>query len=194
MDDALKIRYETALRELRGDTFEATVAALMQELPYAWLDRYTQMCGDERANALVVTWDTFEYMFDFCSDMPDPPAEREDRLVVAYGRSVKPEKKRPKSRIGGFPGSDERGDRGHFVAHSAGGGVDINLFHQEPQFNRGWSPAGKVYREMEKYCASNPGTFCFSRPIYADLTARPAEIEFGILRTDGTLWVNLFMN
>jgi len=195
MDDALNIRYEIALRELRGDTYDTTVEALSRELPYDWLDRYMKMCGgDERTSALVVNRGTFDYVFDFCSDLSDPPAGREDRLVVAYGRSVRAERKRPKSRIAGFPGSDGRGDRGHFLAHSAGGGVDINLFHQETRFNRGWSPAGKIYREMENYCASTPGVFCFSRPIYADLTARPAEIEFGILRVDGDLWVNVFKN
>jgi len=52
----------------------------------------------------------------------------------------------------------------------------------------------RKYREMERYCANHPGTFFFSRLIYADQTARPAEIEFGILMPDGTLWVEVFDN
>ena len=47
---------------------------------------------------------------------------------------------------------------------------------------------------MERYCAENEGTFFFSRLIYTDATARPAEIESGILKPDGTLWVEVFEN
>jgi hypothetical protein len=103
-------------------------------------------------------------------------------------------KKRDASRLRGFPGSDGRGDRGHLVAHGAGGGLDINVFHQDAYLNRGWSPPGKRYREMERYCAANEGTFFFSRLIYADETARPVEIEFGILMPDISFWVEVFDN
>jgi hypothetical protein len=68
------------------------------------------------------------------------------------------------------------------MAHASGGGVDINLFHQDAAFNRGWSAQGREYRAMERYCARHAGTFCFARPIYTDDTARPAELEFGVLR------------
>jgi hypothetical protein len=47
---------------------------------------------------------------------------------------------------------------------------------------------------MERYCAAHPGTFCFSRPIYTDHTARPSEIEFGLLTTERKLWVEVFAN
>ena len=80
------------------------------------------------------------------------------------------------------------------MAHSAGGRLDINLFHQDARLNRGWSPEGRRYRAMEKYCAEHEGTFFFSRPIYADTTARPSEIEFGVLRSDLTFWIELFEN
>src|SRR5437763_613022 len=98
------------------------------ELPAAWHDRYARMC-DGPTNVLATTVQGFEYLFDSCSELP---VERADRLVVAFGRSVRARRKRPSSRIAGFPGSDDRGDRGHFIAHSMGGGADINLFHQDP--------------------------------------------------------------
>lgn len=75
---------------------------------------------------------------------------------------------RDASRIRGFPGSDERRDRGHFLAHASGGGLDINLFHQNALLNRGWSPEGRRYRQMEQYAARHEGTLFFSRPIYED--------------------------
>lgn len=97
------------------------------------------------------------------------------------------------ARIRGFPGSDERGDRGHLVAHAAGGGLDLNVFHQDAYLNRGWSPEGKRYREMERHCADHERTF-FLRLIYTDATAWPSEVELGILLPEGTLWVESFAN
>src|SRR6266852_3246615 len=47
---------------------------------------------------------------------------------------------------------------------------------------------------MERTCARHPGTFCFSRPIYADGSARPVQLEFGVLRMERTLRVDLFEN
>ena len=58
----------------------------------------------------------------------------------------------------------DRARRWHFIAHSIGGGLDANPFSQERCLNRGWSPQGKIYRQMETYCYEQPGTFCFSRP------------------------------
>lgn len=71
---------------------------------------------------------------------------------------------------------------------------ELNVFVQRRDLNRGWSDAGKRYRRMEDYCVRNPGTFCFSRPIYTDGSAKPAMLEFGALKTDGELWVELFDN
>jgi hypothetical protein len=47
---------------------------------------------------------------------------------------------------------------------------------------------------MEDYCAAKMGTFCFSRPIYCDETAKPTFVEFGILKSDRELWVERFDN
>ena len=88
-------------------------------------------------------------------------------------------------------------DKGHFIAHSIGGAVDgleANVFVQRRDLNRGWSVAGKRFRQMEQYCVLNPGTLCFSRPLYADQTAKPAFVEFGVLKRGGELWVESFDN
>lgn len=47
---------------------------------------------------------------------------------------------------------------------------------------------------MEKYCREQEGTFCFSRPIYCDGSNVPRWLEFGVLKSDGTLWVEVFDN
>jgi hypothetical protein len=52
-------------------------------------------------------------------------------------------------------------------------GLDVNLFPQRREVNRGWSDEGKLFRKMERYAAEHPGTFCFARPICRDLSRRP---------------------
>lgn len=193
----LEIEYAAGMATMADSSLDEIAATMREELPPAWTLRYERMC-EGPVNVLEVSLGTFSYLFDFCRELIDrgelPPDAREDRAVVAYGISRSAPAKRDASRLRGFPGSDARGDRGHLAAHSAGGGLDINVFHQDAYLNRGWSPQGKRYREMERHCAENEGTFFFSRLIYADATARPAEIEFGILLPDRTLWVEVFAN
>ena len=191
MNPELAIDYAAGLRTLEGEPLETIIRIMRDEMPHTWIDRYHKMC-EGPTNVLEVPLQSFAYLFDYCSELPD--AAREDRAVAAYGISQGTKHKRDASRLRGFPGSDERGDRGHLLAHSAGGGLEINVFHQDAYLNRGWSPQGKRYREMERYCADHEGTFFFSRLIYTDATARPAEIEFGVLRPDRTLWVEVFGN
>jgi hypothetical protein len=183
MDEAWKIDYAAGLQRIAHESYADIVAILRDELPDAWHARYQRMCA-RATNVLAMTVHGFDYLFDYTSELVasgalPPDADAEDRLVVAFGVSQPAGEKRGASRIRGFPGSNARGDRGHFAAHASGGGTDINLFHQAARLNRGWSAEGKVYRELERYCAQHAGTFFFSRPIYTDATARPAFIEFG---------------
>ena len=190
MEPAFAIDYAHGLQSLDGEPFDEVLRIIRSDMPYAWSERYLRMC-EGPTNVLAITASGFDYLYDFCSEVTDA---REDRLVAAYGMSREPEGKRNASRLRGFPASDDRGDRGHFMAHAAGGGLDINVFHQDPELNRGWSVEGKRYREMERYCAEHVGTFFFSRPIYTDRTARPSEIEFGILLPGLSFWVEVFAN
>lgn len=166
------------------------------------------------SNILVVTFGDENRRGQFCRHMFDHasghPAARgaspeglsqltEDRVVAVWGTSrYEPSKTRDKGRIKGFladawsrfhPGYD----RGHFFAHTMGGGLDINLFPQSAKINR-----GRDWREMETYCASNPGTFCFVRPIYMNNTWRPARLEYGIFKMETglpvTFWGRVFEN
>jgi hypothetical protein len=197
MKRELEIDYARGMSSLSQTPLTAIIQVIREEMPAAWLARYHLMC-EGPTNVLEIKLRAFTYLYDFCSELVDvgqlPQGAREDRAVVAYGISTSTEEKRDGSRTRGFPGSDSRGDRGHLVAHAAGGGLDINVFHQDVYLNRGWSVEGKRYRAMEKYCAENTGTFFFSRLIYADGSARPSEIEFGVLRSNGTLWIEAFEN
>lgn len=84
-------------------------------------------------------------------------------------------------------------DKGHFMGHKLGGQIDNGIFAQRRDVNRGWGEH-KGFFKMERYAQSNPGTFVFCRPIYGDGSSCPYFIEYGILRTDGTWWVQVFPN
>jgi len=197
LDPRCAVPYASIIDRARAQ-HDPSVKYLREQLPLAWLQAYKRMCSGP-TNVFVVPASGFEYMFDYSSELvaireAEEDEVQEDRVVAAHGVSRAPTHPRDASRLRGFPANAERADRGHFLAHSAGGGLEINLFHQAASLNRGWSEGGKRYRAMERYCARNPGTYFFSRPIYHDPTARPALIEFGILKPDQTMWVEVFAN
>lgn len=128
-----------------------------------------------------------------------------ERVCLAYAVSVPQLMARVSSRIRGFPKVDDSvrkvlgekafpADRGHFLGHASGGDLDINLFPQLRQLNRGWSTEGKRFRRMERFAASNSGTFFFHRSLYDDETWIPSRLEYGVLREDGTWWTETFHN
>jgi hypothetical protein len=127
-----------------------------------WCDEY--VVEHPTASLLEINLVTAVYWFD----------RTDERVVIAYGISTKPEKPRDLSRMRKFPNvsigvNRVMGelafpvDRGHFISHAAGGDLDINLFPQRRELNRGWSEEGKLYRKMERLTA-HPGTFHFTGP------------------------------
>ena len=89
-----------------------------------------------------------------------------ERVVLAYAFSTPSLTKRDASRIRGFPNVNAsvkkamgdrafHADKGHFLGHASGGTLDINLFPQRRDLNRGWSDQGKRYRAMERYVAND---------------------------------------
>ncbi|MEN9985571.1 MAG: hypothetical protein RI925_1073 [Pseudomonadota bacterium] len=153
----------------------------------------------EQANPLtnlnLVNIDAAYFMFDLVAE----------RVVLAYAISKPSLTRRDASRIRGFPNVNASvkrvmgenaflADKGHFVGHASGGPLDINLFPQRRELNRGWSEEGKRYRAMERYVAENTGTFFYSLPIYDDDSWVPAKLEFAILKPDNTWWIDRFSN
>ena len=181
-------------------------AWLFENLPYFWREAYKKMTM-RQTDIVRVQYITFEYFYDHYPEMQPASIAPSDlgiepRLMGVLGYSAPQLEQRDDYRLKGWVGPTEkhfgkRWDKGHFIAHSLGGAVDgteINVFVQSRRLNRGWSTAGKWFRQMETYCASNPGTFCFSRPLYIDQTAKPAFIEFGLLKPTDELWVECFDN
>lgn len=171
-------------------------------LPIKWREVYAATTSHV-TNIVRLRRCTFEYFCDSYSGLEalgEVPFDQRipDRVIGALGISV-PTRGPRRGSQNGFPGLPEElspynRDNGHFMAHSIGGGLDVNVFSQDRDLNRGVSEDGKIYRQMEKYCFANSGTFCFSRPIYADTTSVPKWLEFGLIKADGGLWVQVFDN
>jgi len=195
--------YEALLHEERVEYTSNLVPYLRRHLPLKWRDLYVATLS-RPTNIVRFQCRTFEYLFDIYSELEatgEVPYDQtvEDRVVAVLGTSTNPDEPRDATRMRGWLG--ETGelvgttrDKGHFIAHCIGGGLDVNVFSQDRKLNRGWSPQGKVYRQMERYCQERPGTFCFSRPIYADSSSVPRWLEFGILKSDECLWIEVFDN
>lgn len=196
------IDYAAILRSAPTPLSERTTH-LAQTLPWSWRGTYVAQ-ATRPTNVLRVDDEGFAYLFDWHSHSfteAESAADlaSEDRLVAAFGLSRPNETNRNQARQRGWIGPTNKHlgrdrDKGHFIPHSLGGALEINLFVQLRDLNRGWSTAGKTYRAMESYCLDHPGTFFFNRPIYADGTAQPALLELGLLKADGALWVEHFEN
>jgi hypothetical protein len=178
------------------DDRQSIIDHLDAVLPAIWQEDYLAMpCSSP--NILIVTSGDEKrigafcrYMFDHASDASNlragsTPSVRyaEDRVVAVWGTSRREAARtRDIARMKGFLKGvwSQRfsdADRGHFFAHTMGGGLDINLFPHARRMNR-----GGLWRKMEAYCALNPGTFCFVHPIYADASWRPRQLEYGIFK------------
>ena len=200
------VDYKSVLELFPDCSKNQLIVYLKEKLPLCFRDAYEEMTR-RQTDIVRVRYNTFEYFYDHFPELQPkstllPDEKIEPRLVGVLGCSSSQEIKRDDSRLKGWVGPTEkhfgrRWDKGHFIAHSIGGAVDgteLNVFIQNRSLNRGWSEAGKRFRQMEIFCAANPGTFCFSRPLYDDQTAKPAFVEFGILKTDRHLWVECFDN
>jgi len=198
-----KIDYVSLLHTARQEPATNLSQFLQRQLPKKWRDVYVET-NLHSTNIAHFRQRTFEYICDLYSELENSgevPFNQtiEDRVIAVLGTSAREEQRRDSSRIRrwGAPTDELLGayrDKGHFMAHCIGGGLDVNLFSQERRLNRGWSPQGKTYRQMENYCYEQPGTFCFSRPIYVDGSSVPRWLEFGVLKADQTLWVETFEN
>ena len=100
--------------------------------------------------------DLYEVNLDLAFYWYDVP---NDRVALAFAFSTPNLTKRDASRIRGFPNVNDTvrrvmgnkafpADKGHYLGHASGGTLDINLFPQRRDLNRGWSEQGKRYRAM----------------------------------------------
>jgi DNA/RNA non-specific endonuclease len=188
-------------RDLSGLDRAQLIARLDEALPTLWYKDYLTMPGSTNGLVTVTIGDESResafcrYLFDHASSVSS--SSEADRVASVWGTSRKTNARtRDRARMKGFPIgklSSTPDDRGHFFAHTMGGRLDINVFPQSARVNR-----GGLWRQMENYCARNPGTFCFIRPIYEDATWRPAKLEYGVIKVEGgkrlAFWGHVFEN
>jgi len=194
--------YEALVSSAHAEGLFNISAFLRMHLPSMWRELYLSSVM-RPANIVRFDCGSFEYLCDLYFDLEVTgeiafDQTIQNRVIGVVGTSTSVRKPRGARMKGWFWSTEEfiaaNRDRGHFIAHSIGGGLDVNVFWQDRNLNRGWSPEGKIFRQMETYCQEHPGTFCFSRPIYIDGSGVPRWLEFGILKDDVKLWVEMFDN
>lgn len=157
----------------------------------AWSDAY----GSQVPDSLLLEFDEVAtFLFDQAGAIGAPQA---DRTIAARGFSRPGRRARDAAYQRGYPSPAGRADRpldkGHMVAHGAGGEFGPNIFPQDRELNRGWSAEGKRYRALEREIAATPGMFFFCSLLYGDDSDFPAAVELGLLRVAG-LYVERFRN
>jgi hypothetical protein len=186
------------LAEANGVTREGWDVFVRGALVDRWLAEY-DASTPWQTEVLEITQGDLTFLFDGAPTLRGTGADHgDDRVVAVWGCSRVPDRRRDRARLAGFipnPLSWSRvgRDRGHFVAHAAGGRLDLNLFPQAAHLNRGRTEEGKLWRRMERHAALHPGTPLFVRPIYDTPGWTPAALHHGLLTADG-LWWERFAN
>lgn len=62
--------------------------------------------------------------------------------------------------------------------------MDINFFPQAADLNRGRSPAGRRWRELERRARAPAGALVLVRPVYDSDTWVPRWLDFGVVIGD----------
>jgi hypothetical protein len=160
---------QTEYRDLLGKYKGRSV---LEDIPEAlvplWCDDYRRY-QNPKADLVEVSTDadgaSFTYLFDI----------DQERNIVAYGVPIFAKHKRDASRMRGHPLlKDPRYHRGHLMAHSIGGGTDINLVPQLGKLNIGeFRVLEKLVRQLAK---DNVQCLYFVRTIYAGKWSSKSQI------------------
>jgi len=154
------------LARAKADPETIFASELVPYLVEIWLEDYAR--AGASSDIVQVTPDRFSYLFDVAPQ----------RLIAAWGVSAgRHGGPRPASRMAGHPlSAGPLFHRGHAIAHTLGGGVDINLAAQRGSVNVG------PFRELERRAVANPGSFYFTRWLYARAGQQtPVRVEQGLL-------------
>jgi hypothetical protein len=218
----LAARYRSSNPSVQETDF---FAFLYQELPGLCCDAYTQMSGagdqivqlndqgyeflfDLGAERVVAAFGTTRYnlgsrdsgrMADFLGQVTSRTEQQ--RIARQAGPAQSARDRLDKAKLTWrerfFQTYGHKYDRGHFMSHRQGGGLDINLFPQRADINQGRTPLGAEYRAMETACVVKLGVdpvFCCSRPIYDDDSWVPAELEYAVIHSPQRIDSRTFPN
>jgi hypothetical protein len=162
---------------LRGRLDERGLAGRLSDL---WAAAYRSRTDGE-TELVEVDQGSMTYLFDIGAS----------RVVAVYGKVAPNRLARPKARMRGFPlppSAEDRLVRGHLVAHTLGGGTDINLIPQSASLNisAGW-------RRLERLAQTQPDAFVAVEVGYEDDSQTPSRFTY-VVATAGTFTVESFAN
>ena len=161
------------------------VSDIQEELIPLWCDEY--YLQNPKADVVQVDLDesasSFSYLFDI----------RLERVLAAFGVPIYAKHKRDASRMAGHPLANAgKFHRGHLMAHSIGGGTDINLVPQLGSLNIG---AFRVLERMVRDQAKqNLRSFYFVRPVYNNTSQMPSRFEQCVILPSKALLYSLHNN
>jgi hypothetical protein len=175
-------RYRQLLASYRGNQIVADIPGSLVRL---WCEHY---CAQNHGAELVEVnlkdaGASFTYLFDISLQ----------RTVVAYGVPAFAKHARDAGRMAGHPNSaGPEFHRGHLMAHSIGGGTDINLVPQLGKLNIGeFRVLERKVRDLAKQSLS---CFYFVRPIYGDKSQTPTKFEQCVIQPPKSLLYALHEN
>lgn len=145
------INYSRICRSARAETVPALIGFLRQHLPVKWIEVYSATASHV-VSVVKLKRETFEYYFDLYSGLEALgevtfDQRIRDRVIGVLGTSAPRRAPRHGSLQNGCLDLPEElvhspRDKGYFIAHSIGGGLDVNVFLQDRRLNRGLSGAG----------------------------------------------------
>ena len=160
-------------------------SGIQRKLVPLWCDDY---CSNHKNAELVLvdiadSTTSFKYLFDITLG----------RNIAAFGVPAFAQHKRDASRMAGHPLSDGADfHRGHLMAHSIGGGTDINLVPQLGKLNIGEFRV--LERKVRDLAKQNLRCFYFVRTIYSGASQTPRLFEQCVIYPNKTIAYSLHKN
>jgi hypothetical protein len=174
--------YQGILAGYRGGSVLPSIA---ERLVPVWCDDY--YAGNPKAEVVSVelkdTLSSFTYLFDIYMQ----------RAIAAFGVPAFASHRRDAGRMAGHPHSaGSQFHRGHLMAHSIGGGTDINLVPQLGKLNIG--EFRKLERRVRDLAKQNLQCFYWVRCIYSNDSQTPGKFEQCMIDPSGLLVYREFKN
>jgi len=161
------------------------VSKIPRQLVPLWCDDYYRTNPDAQLVEVDVSDSPacFSYLFDI---------DRQ-RNIVAWGIPTFASHRRDASRMAGHPlSAGSQYHRGHLMAHSIGGGTDINLVPQLGKLNIG--QFRKIEKRVRQLAKENVRCLYFVRTTYNDDSQIPAMFEQCVIQAPGTITYELHNN
>jgi len=199
----IAVDYDSLVTPRPSLLYDEVVEHVRNELPALWQKAYRKM-AQSPTSIHHFTHCAYEFLFDRASELRSRgvvTGDRavEDRIIVAYGRSTGASEHSGNGSRKNLLGSaaarfGDGSERSYLPGEVLGRTFDISVYPRYRDFEAERSADSRAYRAMKRYCSEHPGAFCFTRLVYSSRSWRPAAIEHGVLRADGSFWVQRFKN